>query len=473
MTGTTLLHAQTDTMSILRLRISDTLTKNGLSMPTWHNPCTMATIGTDAEKTLSYLENHGFPFAEVKVYRIREANQEILEARVIANQIIFWDSIVNVGDVRLSPRFLHPYLKIRRGTPYREEAVKYAEEALRSLPYIEILRPPSPTFTDRAAALYIYLGKKPANQFDGFIGFSPDETGKGMTVYGQLQLKMANMFARGESVSVDWRRPRPENQQLLVDGVLPCLSGTPVGLGATFDMLKNDSSLHRISIPAGLRYQLKGGNSLQAYYRYERCHSTVTTSPHEDYRCDMYGIRASAGRADDARIPHKGYRLDFTGETGRKTESGSGERSTVARGHCTAECFLPMGRRWVQYFRLQGGMLLDREAGIGNMFRLGGLRSLRGMDEESVSASSYSILTAEIRFFLDRNIFLQAFADGGWYERKGNAPYRNDHPAGCGFGLTFDSRAGLLSLNYAVAAHDGQGFRLRSAKVSVGYSAVF
>ena len=82
-------------------------------------------------------------------------------------------------------------------------------------------------------------------------------------------------------------------------------------------------------------------------------------------------------------------------------------------------------------------------------------------------------LSGILRCFLDRNMLLQAFADGGWYERKGVGGYRNDHPVGLGIGFSFDSKAGLLSLNYAVAAHDGQGFRLRAAKVCVGYSAVF
>ena len=464
---------QHDTALRLRMELSDTLRNSGLALPAWHRTPTRSTVAEDAEKTLTYLENHGFPFAEVRMWQPSLQHPDSVVVQIIANPFIRWDSIVLKGDARLSPRFLYPYLKIRRGTPYREQCVTQAATALNVLPYVEMTRPPSPTFTSESAALYVYLNKKNANSFDGYVGFGSNGQGDGITLYGQMQLKLTNVLTRGEEFSVDWNRPRPDQQQLQVEGIYPCLFGTPFGLYGQFFLLKSDSTYHRVSLPIGFRHLLKGNDFIQMYYRYERSSSTIATSGQRDCRSDMYGLRFSALRTDRIRIPHKGFHLDLSGEIGRKTEIADGEHNTVARGSGNAEGFLPFGRRWVQYIRLQSGIILDRQLNTSDLFLLGGLRSLRGMDEQSVTASAYAFLTGELRFFLDRNMFLQAFADGGWYERKGVGGYRNDHPVGMGIGFSFDSKAGLLSLNYAVAAHDGQGFRLRAAKVCVGYSAVF
>ncbi len=465
------LRGQTDTLLKTRLLVSDTLMSSGIRLPKWNPPYSTATLEQFAEEMLICLENHGHPFAEVRLLQPDSTGTTI--AQVIANPFIRWDSIVLKGDARLSPRFLHPYLKIRRGTPYREQCVTQAATSLNALPFVEMTRPPSPTFTSESAALYVYLNKKNANSFDGFVGFGSNEQGDGITLYGQMQLKLTNVLARGEEFSVDWNRPRPEHQQLQVEGSYPCLFGTPFGLYGQFFLLKSDSAYHRVSLPVGFRYLLNGTDFIQMHYRYERSSATISSPDLNDTRSDLYGLRLSLLRTDRPRIPHKGYHLDLSGEIGRKTAIADGEHNTVARGSGNAETYMPFGRRWVQYIRLQSGIILDNRLNSSDLFMLGGLRSLRGMDEQSVTASAYAFLTGELRFFLDRNMFLQAFADGGWYERKGVGGYRNDHPVGMGIGFSFDSKAGLLSLNYAVAAHDGQGFRLRAAKVCVGYSAVF
>ena len=464
---------QHDTTLRLQMQLSDTLRQAGLSLPAWHRPYSRSSVAEDAERTLTYLENHGFPFAEVRLRQPSPQQPDSVEVQIIATPYIRWDSIVLKGDARLSPRFLFPYLKIRRGAPYREQCVTQAAAALNALPYVEMLRPPTPTFTSESAALYLYLNKKNANSFDGYVGFGSNEQGNGISLYGQLLLKLANVTGRGEEFSVDWNRPRPEHQQLRVEGSYPCLFGTPFGLYGQFFLLKSDSSYHRISLPVGFRYLLTGTDFIQMHYRYERTSTTLAAAGQSDCRSDLYGLRFSTLRTDRPRIPHKGYHIDVEGEIGRKTQLESGTHNTVARGSGNAEGFLPFGRRWVQYIRLQSGIILDRQLNTSDLFLLGGLHSLRGLDEQSVTASAYTFLTGELRFFMDRDMFLQAFADGGWYERRGSGEYHRDLPVGLGIGFSFDSKAGLLSLNYAVAAHDGQGFRLRAAKVCVGYSVLF
>ncbi|MBO7464907.1 MAG: BamA/TamA family outer membrane protein [Bacteroidales bacterium] len=468
------LHGQRDTLLKTRLILSDTLQASGIRLPKWNPPYSAAGLEQFAEEMLVCLENHGHPFAEVRL--LRPDSTRTTAVQVIANPFIRWDSIVLKGDLRLSPRFLYPYLKIKRGQPYRESAVKQAAEALQGLPYAEAVRQPSPSFTSDAAALYLYLNKRPANLFDGFAGFGTDASGKGLTLYGQLLFQLHNALGHGEFFSVDWKHPQPEDQQLVTKTSYPCLFGTAFGLYGEFSLLKKDSSYHKVSIPAGFRYLLKGNDFLQIYYRYERCHTpgTAAATPDQtDYRSDTYGLRYEASHTDRPRIPHKGYRIGIQGELGIKKESGGSGGRTVGRTTGEWEGFLPMFTRWTLYSRLCAGAIADAQPAYSDLFLLGGLRSLRGLEEQSLPASAYAILTEEIRFFIDKNMFLQLFADGGWYERQLPGGYSNGFPVGCGIGFSFDSKVGLLSLNYAVAAHDGQGFQLRAAKVCVGYSAVF
>ena len=99
---------QHDTTLRLRMHISDTLCQKGLTLPAWHRPYSRSSVAEDAEKTLIYLENHGFPFAEVRMRQPYPQHTDSVEVQIIANPFIRWDSIVLKGDARLSPRFLFP-----------------------------------------------------------------------------------------------------------------------------------------------------------------------------------------------------------------------------------------------------------------------------------------------------------------------------------------------------------------------------
>ncbi|MBO4281626.1 MAG: BamA/TamA family outer membrane protein [Bacteroidales bacterium] len=471
-----------DSLAVRLLR-SDTLIHFSAQWPRLAHPYTSTSVADYAERCLLFLEDHGYPFAEVRMYRLPADSLSpdslpAVEVRVTANALIRWDSIVLKGDARLSHRFLYPYLKIRPGQPYREKAVRQAETALAALPYLQPLRPPSPTFTDRAAALYIYADAKNANTFDGYVGFSPKEDASGLQVYGQLQLRLANTFARGESFALDWQHPQKERQSLQCEADFPCLLHTPFGLYGQFSLLKNDTDYYTLSLPFGIRYQLWGQQYLQGYYRYETSRATQAgTVPQKngipDYRTQLYGLRVRLGKTDNARIPRRGYVVDVQGEAGQKRLLSESASTLALRALAKEELYLPLGRRWVLAQRFETGCKADPELYESDLFRLGGLHSLRGADEQALRASAYAFLSGEIRWLLDKNAFFQVFTDGGWYEKKGVGDYQRDLPVGIGAGLSLYTKAGLLSLNYAVAAQHGQGFRLRAAKVGIGYSALF
>ena len=53
------------------------------------------------------------------------------------------------------------------------------------------------------------------------------------------------------------------------------------------------------------------------------------------------------------------------------------------------------------------GAYHNPEAFTNELFRIGGLRSLRGFDEESIFASAFVIGKTELRYLLEQNSFLR------------------------------------------------------------------
>jgi outer membrane protein assembly factor BamA len=107
------------------------------------------------------------------------------------------------------------------------------------------------------------------------------------------------------------------------------------------------------------------------------------------------------------------------------------------------------------------------------LFRIGGLRTLRGFNEESIFASTYIIPTIEYRFLFSQNSHLLLFAEGAWYENTSNGLYVSDTPMSVGAGINFETKAGILTLNYGVGNQFGNGFDLRSGKIHFGLVKLF
>jgi hemolysin activation/secretion protein len=104
--------------------------------------------------------------------------------------------------------------------------------------------------------------------------------------------------------------------------------------------------------------------------------------------------------------------------------------------------------------------------------RFGGLKSLRGFDEEALLATSMARLSVEYRFLLDQNSHLLVFFDQAIYENRTRSYYR-DTPFGFGAGMSFGTKAGIFSLVYGLGSQFGNPINVRDGKIHVGYLAVF
>ncbi len=133
-----------------------------------------------------------------------------------------------------------------------------------------------------------------------------------------------------------------------------------------------------------------------------------------------------------------------------------------------------MYRNNVLKLGLQGASVFGNSALFNNeLFRIGGLKTLRGFDEESIFASTYFIPTFEYRFLFAQNSNLLLFAEGAWYENNSNRKYVKDIPLSVGAGINFETKAGILTLNYAIGNQFGNGFDARSGKIHFGLTALF
>ena len=106
---------------------------------------------------------------------------------------------------------------------------------------------------------------------------------------------------------------------------------------------------------------------------------------------------------------------------------------------------------------------------LNELFRIGGLKTLRGFDEQSIFANKFAITNAELRYLLGKNSNVFAFYNQAWYVNEVTKNRISDNPFGFGLGLIFESGAGLFTLVYAVGKQFQNPIEFNSAKIHFGY----
>jgi hemolysin activation/secretion protein len=135
-----------------------------------------------------------------------------------------------------------------------------------------------------------------------------------------------------------------------------------------------------------------------------------------------------------------------------------------------AEVFVPIKNRSALKLGSRSAYLQNDNMFQNELYRIGGLKTLRGFDEESIYASSYSIFTLEYRYLLEENSYLYVFGDGAYYENQ-SVSYtgdRYDTPYGFGAGISFETKAGIFSINYALGKQFTNPINLKAGKVNFG-----
>jgi outer membrane protein assembly factor BamA len=440
------------------------------------------------ERLLRYYENNGYPFATVKLDSVRIAENSIgavLHLKKNSEEKI--DSVLIRGSAKIAPIYIYNYLGVKPGDLYNEAQLRKVNTRLRELPFISVARPSQVVFTSTKNKLVLNLDKKRASQFDGILGVLPDNVTGKILFTGDVRLKLQNGIGRGELIDLNWRKLQTETQDLKVHFVYPFLFRTPFGLDYNFKLYKKDTTFLDVNQNIGIQYLLTGGNFIKIFYT-NKTSSLLSTKglefaqqlpPYADVRSNMYGLGGHYERLDYRLNPRKGFSVDLNVAAGTRLikknskvnpELYEGLRLSTTQYLAEGEIrlFLPLGDRSTVLLSDRGGFIYGENTFQNELFRIGGLKSLRGFDEESIFASAYTVFTLEYRFILEQNSYLYVFGDQAWFENNNVSQYVMDTPTGFGAGVSFETKAGIFSISYALGRQFDNPVQLRSGKVHFG-----
>lgn len=438
----------------------------------------------EADPVLDYLENHGYPFAafELENLMVQDSTWH-LTYRLNAGPKVLLDSLAIRSDDRLPARYISRYIGWKKGQYYNEAAIRRMRIRLTEIPFITIRQTPEIRFHPGEADLFLTLSRKPANTFNGIIGIQPAEDGR-TTLTGDIEIRLLNTLQRGEEIYFNWRRLQTQTQELHARTRLPYLFNTPFGTEAWIRIYRRDTTFSQFRGQLALVFDLGHGGTWKAFAEQNstsRLSRETGTGNFADVSAVLYGLGVSFQRLDYRFNPRRGWMADLEVATGRResrtpvsgTDEIRTERTANYRYTAAAEAFIPLWQRQTLRIAGKGAALFAPGLSDNELFRIGGLRTIRGIDEESIFARAWACGSLEYRFLLDQNSAVYLYADQSWYEADRKDGLLTDDPVGFGAGVFFDTRAGIFSFNYGLARKFDNPMLLRNARLSFGFSSLF
>lgn len=444
---------------------------------------------------LRWYSNNGFPFA-----RLLKKNVSISKNIIGFDLIIEPNEEILIGDIKwegntsLNDAFLDNFMGLREGSRYNESLINAASQKFAELDFIELDGPLQLTFAPERATIIIPVRSTQANRFDGLAGLSGGgESETPLQVTGLLNLYLSNAFGRGEYIDLAWQAPGGGTQILALRANYPYPLQLPVEPELSFELHRQDSSWMQVVLKPAVFFNISAQSKIGAFW-HQTTNSLLSISPSQsstdpllnlDYQTNLYGleIRHSTS-AYNRQILRSGFSLSFNsavGERNIKKNSSFNETLYDSMELSTIQTVIEskMEKRWKTSTRstvslgVNAGFKTGKDLAQNEFYRMGGFKTLKGFDELSILASSFTFTHMEFRYFTGSESYFNFLINGGWYEQKSNSGYYNDFPAGMGLGLNLQTNAGIFSIMIAAGFGKNQQFDSRNTKIHIGYISSF
>jgi outer membrane protein assembly factor BamA len=423
----------------------------------------------------SELTNKGLPFAKFRLQNIEKRDFSNLQANLLVdkNNERTIDTIVIKGYEQFPRSYINHFLKIKRKQLFNLNNIKKKTEQLNDLPFTNQTKSPEVLFTKDSTTLYLYLEKTKSNAFDGFLGFGTNEATNKLEFDGYLNLNLTNNLNYGEQFNLIYKSDENEQKTLDVNLTLPYLFGLPLGTEFALNIFKKDSTFTTVNQDASIFYQINSKHKLIAGINVIQSNNLInqlTTTNIRDYNSTFYKTRYTFKQPKfyDILFPLD-VLIDASLGFGSRNSDLKTEQQTELK--LTVSKILNLDEKNSFYLKTKGNVLLSNSYFTNELFRFGGINSIRGFEENSILASYYGLINLEYRYRLNSSIYIHSITDGAYFENK--ILGTKEKLFGFGFGFGILTKAGILKLNYANGKSENQKFKFSNSKIHLSLNAIF
>ncbi|MEP3837975.1 MAG: POTRA domain-containing protein [Algibacter sp.] len=422
------------------------------------------------------ISKKGFPFSKVSLSQLKIKNHTSLEAKLLTNQTTAKRTISNIkvkGYEAFPKSYIRHFLKIKENQNFDIKTIRTKTEQLYNLNFANEVKPPEVLFLKDSTTLYLYLEKAISNTFDGFLGFGTNEETNKLEFDGYLNLNLINNLNYGESFNLQYKSDENDQKTFEINTELPYLFNSPIGVNLQLRIFKKDTSFTTVNQNIKLNYQINSKNKLFAGLTSTASNNLITNTTSltiSDYNSIQYNLayQFTKPQYNNLLFPIHS-RIYFETGIGHRTSTNKNEKQSQFLFEIIK--IINLSSKNSLFLKTSGNNLISDTYFENELLRFGGINSLRGFEENSLSATFYGLINTEYRYQLNNSIYIHSIIDAGYFEN--NIQATKEKLFGYGFGFAILTKSGLLKLNYANGKNENTPFKLANSKLHISLTANF
>lgn len=437
------------------------------------------------KKTQSYT-NAGFPFASIKLDSTKIDEEQVYGKLTIdPGPEITYDSAYFFKELKTNHSYIYQLIDIVPGDQFSERNYRLISEKIKRSPFLSIQRPTDLSFKDNKAKTFLDIKENTSSSFRGVIGLQQVQNGK-TTAVGTLALDIQNLFRSGKQFKFEWERFAEESQELSIFYKHPFFLDSKISPAISFDLLKQDTTFITRQTGIGLHTYITP--RVELFFEFETTNgtllsndlATIENTGLADFKRRIYRLQLSRGYLSSLGKFEEGNVWNLSAAAGNKTIERNlslpdsfydtiTARTNFYRLESTFAYQIKVLKRQAFFHHITAGILQNDELLRNELYRLGGLNSLRGFNEKEIFAENYLLSRAEFRSFFESESYVYVFYDHLIFESKS----QSDNPYGIGLGFALETSAGQFTFALAAGNSNNQNISFSTLKAHFGYISRF
>lgn len=413
---------------------------------------------------LKNLESKGYSLAKLKLVNFQIKNN-ILAAELFLDlgNLRILNNIVIKGYDKFPESHKKELLRLFKNKTFNQENLTKIHKAFEKFRFVNQIKYPEILFTKDTTKIYVYLEKAKANKFDGYIGFSNDKNSN-LELNGYLDLVLVNSMNAGENLALYWKSDSGNQKTFNLDLEVPYIFKTPIAVKANLNIYKQDSIFQNAKTAIDVGYFFNYNSRL--YLGYQSAESSaiqkINTTTIRDFSNSFITANFEYNNIEKGSFlfPEKTKLSSKIGFGSRYSDFNSYQQFFANIDICH---ILQLDIKNSINLKSRNYYLQSDQYIINELYRFGGINSIRGFNENSLQGNFFSSILTEYRYLISPELYVHSILDYGFYSDATDS--KKDNLFGIGFGFGLLTKNGMLNLVYANGSSGNQKIQVSNSVV--------
>ena len=414
------------------------------------------------------LESKGQSFSKVQLSNIQihqkklvaDLNLNIEKKRIINNIIV-------KGYDDFPEKFLNNHFIKIGATAFSKEQLEIFSQKTKSLRFVTVTKSPELLFKKDSTEIYLYIAPNSNNSIDANLNFNRDNGG-GVIFHGLVDLQLENIFKKGNRYSIFWNAVGSIRQELKFNISIPYIYRSKITPQISFSLFKQDSTFLNSKFNVGLNYPITSNLQVGLEYISESSNNLEnnlnTTS---NYTSNFLGIKTHYEILGNNDLFPKIFSASVGVSFGkRKTTQIT---SNQIKANFNLHYLWELNQRNYIYIANRSAILNSDNLFDNELFRIGGINSIRGFNHQSIFTDRFTQFTLEYRFLTNKEAYFFTITDFANARVNLNATSF----LGLGIGYQFKVQNSNISLGLATGKSGDSTFDLKNAQFLINWRNFF